>query len=195
VLQYIATVGVALYRDREREGRKRVYGSGAGRKSHVVTTVVSAGVPASSAQIHTPPGSLTLHSLVSLSRNAPHRSRFPAWLASKVLELWRERRRRRRVSWSLQQYCSCSSSHPTQVLARSARRLGSGERLGSASLKCATWRSSEALGPRVASLERLGERPSAYLNHWVHIYTYRMVCLGISLGTSIPYHTELSSVC
>ncbi|RZS06623.1 hypothetical protein BHM03_00037311 [Ensete ventricosum] len=64
VLQYIATVGVALYRDREREGRKRVYSSGAGRKSHVVTTVVSAGVPASSAQIHTPPGSLALHSLV-----------------------------------------------------------------------------------------------------------------------------------
>ncbi|RWV99996.1 hypothetical protein GW17_00037066 [Ensete ventricosum] len=63
-LQYIATVGVALYRDREREGRKRVYSSGAGRKSHVVTTVVSAGVPASSAQIHTPPGSLALHSLV-----------------------------------------------------------------------------------------------------------------------------------
>ncbi|RWW82410.1 hypothetical protein BHE74_00009146 [Ensete ventricosum] len=44
--------------------------------------------------------------------NVPRPSWFPAWLASKVLELWRERSRRRRVSWSLQQCCSSSSHHP-----------------------------------------------------------------------------------
>ncbi|RWW12805.1 hypothetical protein GW17_00023518 [Ensete ventricosum] len=48
-----------------------------------------------------------------------------------------------------------------RALARIGRRLGSGERPGS--LKRAAWVLIEALGPRLASPERLGERPSAYL--------------------------------
>ncbi|RZS29364.1 hypothetical protein BHM03_00063084, partial [Ensete ventricosum] len=51
----------------------------------------------------------------------------------------------------------------TRALARSAQ-LGLGERPGDASLKRAAWRSSEALGPRLASPGRLGERPSAFRN-------------------------------
>ncbi|RRT60912.1 hypothetical protein B296_00038816 [Ensete ventricosum] len=50
-----------------------------------------------------------------------------------------------------------------RALAQIARRLGSGERPGSASLKRAAWVLIEALGPRLASPERLGERPCAYL--------------------------------
>ncbi|RWV99146.1 hypothetical protein GW17_00037966 [Ensete ventricosum] len=45
------------------------------------------------------------------------------------------------------------------------RRVGSGERPGDASLKHTAWRLSEVLGPRLPSPERLGERPSAFLNH------------------------------
>ncbi|RRT63455.1 hypothetical protein B296_00041921, partial [Ensete ventricosum] len=45
-----------------------------------------------------------------------------------------------------------------QALARSARRPGSGERLGDALLKRVARSSFEALGPRLASPERLGKR-------------------------------------
>ncbi|RWW57997.1 hypothetical protein BHE74_00035181 [Ensete ventricosum] len=44
-----------------------------------------------------------------------------------------------------------------QALVRSARRLGSGKRLGGASLKHDAWPFNEALGPRLASPKRLGE--------------------------------------
>ncbi|RRT39029.1 hypothetical protein B296_00057587 [Ensete ventricosum] len=44
--------------------------------------------------------------------------------------------------------------------------LGLGRAPRGTSLKRAAWRSSEALGPRLASLERLGEGIRAYLNHW-----------------------------
>ncbi|THU46726.1 hypothetical protein C4D60_Mb09t07920 [Musa balbisiana] len=56
-----------------------------------------------------------------------------------------------------------------RALARSAQRLGSGERPGGACLKRAAWEISEALGPRLASPERLGERPSAFCNHCIKL--------------------------
>ncbi|RWW53773.1 hypothetical protein BHE74_00039703 [Ensete ventricosum] len=59
------------------------------------------------------------------------------------------------------------SIEPTMRM--TVRRLGSGERPGGASLKRTDWRSSEALGPRLASPERLGERPTAYLTHRVKL--------------------------
>ncbi|CAL9758772.1 unnamed protein product, partial [Musa acuminata subsp. burmannicoides] len=55
----------------------------------------------------------------------------------------------------------------TCVLARSARRLVSGERLGGASLKRIAWPLNEVLGSRLISPERLCEHPSTYLKSLV----------------------------
>ncbi|THU60191.1 hypothetical protein C4D60_Mb07t10050 [Musa balbisiana] len=78
-----------------------------------------------------------------------------------------------------------------QALARSAQRLGSGERPGGACLKRAAWDISEALGPRLASPERLGERPSAFLNHWkkllyMHPSTYTPMA-AYAVRRIVPY--------
>ncbi|RWV86616.1 hypothetical protein BHE74_00013443 [Ensete ventricosum] len=69
------------------------------------------------------------------------------------------------------------------MLARSAQRLGSGKRLGDASLKRVAWRSSEALGPRLALLEY----------GW---YFWRVLCLfWCTTRYAVLYHTEQSSIC
>ncbi|RRT52228.1 hypothetical protein B296_00049458, partial [Ensete ventricosum] len=86
-------------RERGEEEGPWLHGSEAGRKSHVVATTVPAW-------------------------NVPRPSRFPAWLASKVLELWRERSRRRCISWSPQQRCS-SSHHPGAIIVASRSRYSS----------------------------------------------------------------------
>ncbi|RZS08231.1 hypothetical protein BHM03_00039176 [Ensete ventricosum] len=56
--------------------------------------------------------------------------------------------------------CCCYGRSPglNWALAQSARRLGSGERLGDASLKRTTWSLNEVLGPHLASPKRLGSR-------------------------------------
>ncbi|RWW34852.1 hypothetical protein GW17_00000364 [Ensete ventricosum] len=48
-------------------------------------------------------------------------------------------------------YATNGSPGLTRALARSAQRLGSGDRPGGASLKRAAWRSGEVLGPRLSA--------------------------------------------
>ncbi|THU46085.1 hypothetical protein C4D60_Mb09t01230 [Musa balbisiana] len=102
----------------------------------------------------------------------------------------RERRQRQRLRAATAATTAAFASSDSGIgsggssglaLARSAQRLGSGERPGGAYLKRAAWEISEALGrgeraaweisealgPRLASPERLGERPSAFCNHWI----------------------------
>ncbi|RZS27847.1 hypothetical protein BHM03_00061375 [Ensete ventricosum] len=57
---------------------------------------------------------------------------------------------------------------PLRLRARSqCLMLGFGKRPGGASLKRIAWSTHEALRPRLASLEHIGEPPSAYLNQYL----------------------------
>ncbi|RRT47023.1 hypothetical protein B296_00051474, partial [Ensete ventricosum] len=162
-----AAVGVALYRDKERE--RGVQGEREGRKRDHGSTVleleekVTSSPPPCWLQCTTPlpvPRLASFQSAQAMEREEPTSSH----LRGAIIVASRSRC----SSVAPVPPCLNSAFHDrdsdivacyiTRALARSARCLGSGERLGGASLKHSAWRSSEALGPRLASLERLERR-------------------------------------
>ncbi|RRT61762.1 hypothetical protein B296_00043923 [Ensete ventricosum] len=81
----------------------------------------------------------------------------------------------------------------TRVLAGSARHLGLGKRPGGASLKRIAWRSSKALGPRLTSPERLGERLFKSLLLELTPKTQRSPGFNLGGGTAIDRSTPPTS--